>query len=134
VLRSVLLGASFGTPACADFKYTEKSAVTGGALVGMAKFAAVFSKKSAKQALQPTITKHYVKGNRCRFDNSDGTIHIIDLDARNLTAIDPQKKTFAVVTFDELKAAIEQQTQRLQGSSRSRLQSSQINPRSRHRR
>lgn len=114
VLLSILLLLPFSAPVRADFKYTEKSAVTGGALVGMAKFAAVFSKQSAKQALEPTITTRYVKGNRLRTDNPDGTIQIIDLDAREVIGIDTQKKTYTVITFEQLKAAMERAQQRMQ--------------------
>ena len=44
----------------ADFSYREKSTVTGGALAGMMKVAAVFS----KQAREPMETSVSVKGDR----------------------------------------------------------------------
>jgi hypothetical protein len=53
------------TPAFADFKYTDTSQITGGALMGMASFAAKFSKDS-RAAMQPITTTHYVKGNKMR--------------------------------------------------------------------
>jgi hypothetical protein len=97
-------------PALADFKYTDTSQITGGALAGMANFAAKFSKDS-RAAMQPVATTHYVKGNRLRTDNSDGTVQIIDLDGRRMISIDNQKKTYSVVTFDEMKAAMEKAMQ-----------------------
>jgi len=93
-------------PALADFKYTDTSQITGGALMGMANFAAKFSKDS-RAAMQPITTTHYIKGNRLRTDGSDGSIQIIDLDGQRIISIDNQKKTYSVATFEEIKAAME---------------------------
>src|SRR5450631_280547 len=93
-------------PALADFKYTDTSQITGGALMGMANFAAKFSKDS-RAAMQPITTMHYIKGNRLRTDGSDGSIQIIDLDGQRIISIDNQKKTYSVATFEEIKAAME---------------------------
>ena len=117
LLATLLLLAST-VPVRADFKYTETSQVTGGALVGMAKFASVFArgdaKKQEQQALQPTTTTHYIKGDRLRTDRPDGTASIIDLVGRRVIAIDLIKKTYAVATFDDIKAALEQAQLRMQ--------------------
>jgi len=93
-------------PALADFKYTDTSQITGGALMGMANFAAKFSKDS-RAAMQPITTTHYIKGNKLRTDGSDGSIQIIDLDGRRVISIDNEKKTYSVATFDQIKAAME---------------------------
>jgi hypothetical protein len=102
----------------ADFQYTETSQVTGGALIGAVKFASVFArgdaKKQERQMLQPTTTTHYLKGDRLRTDHADGTAQIIDLDGRRVIAIDMNKKTYAVATFEEIRAAFEQMEQRIQ--------------------
>lgn len=114
---SILLLISLSVPARADFHYTDTAKITGGVMVGMAKFASALGKaagQDAQEALKPVTVTHYVKGNKLRTDNSDGTIQIIDLDGRRMIGIDPQKKTYGVVTFDELKAAIEQQQQKMQ--------------------
>jgi hypothetical protein len=104
---SVLLSLPLiSVPALADFKYSDTSQITGGALMGMANFAAKFSKDS-RAAMQPITTTHYVKGNRFRTDSSDGSIQIIDLDGRRIISIDNQKKTYSVATFEEIKAAME---------------------------
>jgi len=116
-LFASLLLLSSTTPARADFKYTDTSQITGGALLGMAKFASMLSKNAGKQeqeALQPTTTTHYIKGERLRTDRSDGTIQIIDLDARRIIEIDTQKKIYSVATFDEIKAAVQQAQQNMQ--------------------
>ena len=94
------------TPALADFKYTDTSQITGGALMGMANFAAKFSKDS-RAAMQPITTTHYIKGNKMRTDGSDGSIQVIDLDGRRVISIDNEKKTYSVATFDQIKAAME---------------------------
>src|ERR1700761_4542981 len=93
-------------PALADFKYTDTSQITGGALMGMANFAAKFSKDS-RAAMQPITTTHYIKGNKLRTDGSDGSIQIIDLGGRRVISIDNEKKTYSVATFDDIKAAME---------------------------
>ena len=76
LLSILLLLPLISAPALADFKYTDTSQITGGALMGMANFAAKFSKDS-RAAIQPITTTHYIKGNRFRTDGSDGTIQII---------------------------------------------------------
>jgi hypothetical protein len=125
LLAAVLLVASTA-PAQADFKYTETSQVTGGALVGMAKFASVFArgdaKKQEQQALQPTSTTHYLKGGRLRTDRQDGTAQIIDLDGHRVILIDFSKKTYAVATFDQIQAAMVQMEQRVQQNPQAQQQ------------
>jgi hypothetical protein len=117
-MLSILLLLASTAPARADFKYTETSQVTGGALIKMVKLATVFArgdaKKQEQQALQPTSTTHYLKGNRLRTDRADGTAQIIDLDGRRVVAIDTNNKTYAVATFEQIKAAMEQAQQKMQ--------------------
>ncbi|MGH9690970.1 MAG: hypothetical protein ACRD4C_07830 [Candidatus Acidiferrales bacterium] len=116
-LASFLLLAS-AAPALADFKYTETSQMTGGSLLTMMKFVSKFSrgdaKKQEKEMLQPTSTTHCVKGDRLRTDNEDGTSQIIDLGGRRVIFIDNKKKTYAVATFDQIRAAMEQAAQQMQ--------------------
>ena len=111
---AIALLAPLCVPARADFKYTETSKITGGALKGAMKFAGVFSKQ-ASQAMKPVVTTRYVKGNRLRTDDSDGTIQIVDVEGRRIINIDTQKHTYSEITFDQMKAAIQnaqQQTQK----------------------
>jgi hypothetical protein len=100
-------------PAWGDFKYTESSKITGGAMAGMAKFAGAFSKQ-ARQATQPTESTTYVKGNRLRKDEPDGRRQIIDLDGRRIIFVDTQKRTYSIVTFDQMKAGLERARQQVQ--------------------
>jgi len=87
----------------ADFKYTQSGKITGGMMAGVMKFAGAFS----KQAREPMVTTDYFKGNRMRSDEPMGRVKIIDLDARHIVDIDGQHKTYSIVSFDDMKAAIE---------------------------
>jgi hypothetical protein len=97
----------------ADFKYSETTKVTGGAMMGAVKFVSVFS-KNAKQAMAPTTRTVAIKGNKLREESSDGKIEIIDLDNRRFIEIDPQTKTYGIMTFDEMKQAMERKQQEMQ--------------------
>ncbi len=117
-LAVVLLVQSLALSARADFQYTETSQVTGGALVGMMKFAGVFArgdaKKQEQQAMQPTSTTHYVKGGHLRIDNADGTSQIIDLEGKRVISINNTNKTYAVATFDQIRDAMQKAMQNVQ--------------------
>lgn len=113
VTLSILLLAPLSVPARADFKYTETSKITGGALKSAMKFAGVFSKQ-ASQATKPIVTTHYIKGKRLRTDNSDGQTQIIDLEGRRIIDIDPVKHTYSEITFDQMKEAMQNAQQKMQ--------------------
>jgi hypothetical protein len=110
VLASLPLLCTLGH---ADFKYTEKSQVTGGALVSMTKMASVFS-KSAKTSMEPTTRTVAVKGGKMRTEEADGKIQIIDLEGRRFINIDPSTQSYTVMTFDEMKKAMEQKQAEMQ--------------------
>ncbi len=116
VLWVVVAVLSAGSLSFGDFKYSETSKITGGALQGMTKFVGVFSKQ-ARQATQPTESTTYVKGNRLRSDHSDGRVEIIDLDGRRVIFIDTQKKTYSITTFDQMKQALERARERAKAAS-----------------
>ena len=103
--------------------------MTGGSLLTMVKFVSKFSrgdtKKQEKDMLQPTSRTHYVKGDRLRTDNEDGTSQIIDVDGRRVIFIDNNKKTYAVATFDQIKAAMEQAAQQMQQQAQQNPQTPQ---------
>ena len=118
-LAALLVVLATTAPARADFRYTETTQMTGGSLLKMMKFASVFArgdnKKQEKQMLDPTSTTHYVKGGRLRTDNADGTAQIIDVEGQRVIVMDMNKKTYAVATFDQIRAAMEQAMQKMQG-------------------
>ncbi|HLW78224.1 MAG TPA: hypothetical protein VKU44_01375 [Terriglobia bacterium] len=91
----------------ADFKYTETTQMSGGMMAGLAKFAGAFSKNS-QQAMAPTQTTIYVKGNRYRRDETGGKVHIIDLDGRRMIDLDTNQHTYTVITFEQMKQAAQQ--------------------------
>lgn len=97
----------------ADFKYSETTRITGGAMMSAVKFASVFS-KNAKQSMAPTTRTVAVKGNKMREEQADGKIQIIDLDGRRFIEIDPQTKTYGIMTFEEMKQAMQRQQQQMQ--------------------
>lgn len=95
----------------ADFKYTQSSKVTGGTLVSMTKALGVFS-KSARQITDPQVSTMMVKGNRMRSEHATGQVEIIDLEGRRFISIDPAKKTYSTMTFDEFKANMQRAQER----------------------
>ena len=113
VLSVVLLLSSLAIPARADFKYTNSTKMTGGSLYGMMKLAARFSKKG-QSPLDPVISTYYIKGDRMRTDSPGGVTQIIDLEGRRMISINTQARTYSVVTFDDMKAAMQKAMQQLQ--------------------
>ena len=97
----------FASTSWADFKYTQQSKATGGTLVTMTKSLGVFS-KSARQITEPTLSTTMLRGNTLRTEQSNSTIEIIDLDGRRFIHIDPAKKSYSIVTFDQFKQQIQQ--------------------------
>lgn len=89
----------------ADFTYEETSKITGGAIVGMMKFAGAFS-KDARRATEPINSTVAIQGNRM-VRKSQLTATITDLDAETITAINFEKKTYSVMTFAQMKQAME---------------------------
>ena len=125
-LASMLL-FTLSTPCFADFQYTETTKITGGAAMGAMKFAGVFS-KDARQATQGSTSTISLKGNKMRREDSLGQVEIIDLDARNITRIDTKKKTYSTITFDEMKARMEEARKKAEAeqAKRNKEQPSQV--------
>ncbi|HWZ43303.1 MAG TPA: hypothetical protein VNW97_07485 [Candidatus Saccharimonadales bacterium] len=95
------------TGAClADFQYVENTKITGGAMAGTVKMLGVFS-KDARKASHPRNTTISVKGGKMRREEDDGQTEIWDLDGRKIIRLDAQKKTYYTMTFDEMRAQIE---------------------------
>ena len=102
-IMAVAAGALF-----ADFTYQETSTITGGMMASMLKVAGVFSKQ-AREPIQSTVS---VKGDRM-VHRTQTHASVIDLSNQTITSIDLQKKTYSVMTFDEMKQALEQMQQRM---------------------
>jgi hypothetical protein len=118
---------SLSTPCFADFQYTETTKITGGAAAGAMKFVGVFS-KDARQATQGTTSTISFKGNKMRREDSLGQVEIIDLDGRRITNIDTKKKTYSTMTFDEMKARMEEARKKVaaEQAKRNKEQPSQV--------
>ena len=114
IRTSLLLGLCVALPASsfADFRYDETTRITGGSLVSMAKFASAFTKQ-AHQITDPSNSTILVKGNRMAHINQE-TTEIIDLDQETITNIDHTKKQYSVVTFQEMKAGMEEAMRKAQ--------------------
>ncbi len=129
-LLVVLLLLAPIAPARADFQYTETSQVTGGALIGMVKFASVFARGDAKKqekqkpcsrppqrtTSRATVCAPITRTAPRRSSTSKAA-------ASSLST--SKTKTYAVATFDQIKAAMEQAQQQMQQQMQ---QATQQNP------
>lgn len=104
--RSILLaGALLACSAtlCADFSYVETTNLTGGSMAGAMKFAG----KLGGGGFNNTQTHVYVSGDLlARIDERAGSI--IDLQHQTITNIDYKRGEYSVMTFAEMRQAIEQ--------------------------
>ncbi len=102
-LKLLVAALISSAPACvfADYTYQETTQITGGSVLGMMKMAGMFSSQ-AKKAGDPVVSTVYLKGNRKATVSADA-IDIVDLDKETMTHIDTVKKTYSVVTFQQLR-------------------------------
>jgi hypothetical protein len=98
-----------GSSLWADFSYQETSTITGGMMMSMMKVAGVFSKQ-AREPIQSTIA---IKGDKM-VHRSATHASVIDLASGTITSIDFQKKTYSVMTFEEMKQFMEQMAEKAQ--------------------
>jgi hypothetical protein len=103
LLKLTLAALCLSVPSAvfADYTYQETTQVTGGSLLSMMKMAGAFSSQ-AKKAGDPVVSTVYIKGNRMAKVTPD-SIEIIDLDKETITHIDPLKKAYTVVTFQQMR-------------------------------
>jgi hypothetical protein len=95
-----------------DYTYQQTTQITGGSLLKMMKTVGVFSSQ-ARHMGDPIVSTIYLKDDRLA-DVSPEQIQIIDLDKETITQIDVQKKTYSVMTFEQMKQAIENARERMQ--------------------
>ena len=95
-----------------DYTYQQTTQITGGSLLKMMKTVGVFSSQ-ARHMGDPVVSTIYLQGNRLA-DVSPEQIQIIDLDEETITQIDVEKKTYSVMTFEQMKQAMENARQRMQ--------------------
>src|SRR5579884_1107809 len=109
VMASLFLISTLGW---ADFKYTQTSQITGGAMKSMMKGLGIFS-KSMREATKPMESVTYVKGDYLRRDSADGSYEIIDLHGKRIINVNPQKQSYSVMTFEQMREAVQQMSQRM---------------------
>jgi len=96
----------------ADFSYDQTTRITGGAMVSMMHVAGAFS-KDAKKATEPIDTSIAVKGNRMVHRGTDSA-QIIDLDAETITRVHFESKTYSVITFEQMRKAMDDAAKKMQ--------------------
>ena len=88
-----------------DYTYQQTTQMTGGSLLKMMKTVGVFSSQ-ARHMGDPVVSTIYLSGNRLA-DVSAQQIQITDLDKETITQIDLEKKTYSVMTFEQMKQAMQ---------------------------
>jgi hypothetical protein len=108
----VLLGSALSGIAFADASYQSSTQITGGALVDSMK-SIPFMGKTMKKMFAPVSTTTMVCGDRKAVVGAD-SIQIVDLDKEEMIDIDTVKKTYSVITFAQMRQAMEQMPERIQ--------------------
>lgn len=98
--------------AFADASYQSTTQITGGTLVDTMRSVS-FLGKSMSNLFAPTTTVTMVHGNQKAVVNKDYT-EIIDLDNETITRIDTVKKTYTVMTFAQMRQAMEDMPRQMQ--------------------
>lgn len=96
----------------ADFRYDSTTKITGGAIVGMMKFAGALS-KDARRAIDPIAAVTIVRRNQMLHRTADET-QIIDLDQQTITRIHNATRTYSVITFAQMQQALDDMSQKMQ--------------------
>ncbi len=89
--------------------------MTGGSMITMMRSLGPLT----RAAREPILSTHIVKGNRMATITKD-RISVIDLAQENITTIDTAKKTYSVMTFAEMKQAMEEAAKRMQGRQKNK--------------
>ena len=95
-------------PLQADFSYQETTKITGGSLTKMMKFV-----PGGGKMFEPKTSSVYLKGDRLVHAMAD-TMSIIDLASETMTEVNLEKKTYASITFAEMREAMEKMAARMQ--------------------
>ncbi|HEV8412767.1 MAG TPA: hypothetical protein VGQ49_04175 [Bryobacteraceae bacterium] len=97
----------------ADFSYQETTQMTGGALVKILRLGGPFTRK----AREPIVSAVLIKGNRMATLGKENST-IIDLDKETITEINLAKKNYSVVTFAQMRQAMDDAITRAQAQQK----------------
>lgn len=95
-----------------DYTYQQTTQITGGSLLKMMKSVGVFSSQ-ARHMGDPIVSTIYLKDNRLA-NVSPETIQMIDLDKETITQVDVARKSYTVMTFAQMKQAMENARAKMQ--------------------
>jgi hypothetical protein len=95
-----------------DYTYQQTTQITGGSLLKMMKTVGVFSSQ-ARHMGDPVVSTIYLKDNRLANVAAE-SVQIIDLDKETVTQVDVAKKTYTVMTFAQMKQAMEDARAKMQ--------------------
>src|SRR5579885_2986674 len=104
----------------ADFSYQESTQITGGAMASLIKVVGIFSKQSREPMQSSVLLKGDVLARR-----SANHLELIDLSNQTITSVDLQKKTYSVMTFEQMKQMLNQVSEKMQEQKNSN--SGQVN-------
>ncbi len=94
-------------PLQADFSYQETTKLTGGSLTKMMRFV-----PGGGKMMEPKTSYVYLKGDRLAHVFPD-TMSVIDLASETMTEVNFEKKTYATITFAEMRVAMEKMAARM---------------------
>src|SRR3989442_11015764 len=101
----------------ADLKYRETTKLEGGLIAGVAR---VFGRLGGPK-LDSVESHVYIHGDRLRREDSQ-RVQLIRLDKEDFVDINLKDKTYAIMTFDQMRAQIEEAQRKLSESSKDKRQ------------
>jgi hypothetical protein len=112
--KLIVLALALAVPSSlfADYSYQQTTQITGGSILSMLKMAGAFSSQARKVG-DPIVSNVYLKDNRMASVSRD-SIEIIDLDKETVTHIDTLKRTYTVITFQQMKEQMEKAKQEME--------------------
>ena len=104
-LRLIFAAGLISVGAFADLQYEMTSRATGGSVVNVPII--------GSRMKEPHTTAHYLKGNRMA-TVTKGSSTIWDLDAGTVTTVNTDKKTYSVMTFEQMRQMMEDAMKKMQ--------------------